>query len=156
VIEGNDPGRSRSGWLKSLVVVAAFMVVLAVASTAAVLVAGGPRQADYPTGTPEAAFQAFVKAVNAGDWTTADGLMSANLKSQGITAQQAGAFVTMGSVSVSIQSSSTTGSQATLSVDYKLDIGATGLVSSSVDMPSTVRMVLEPGGWKLDSQLGGY
>jgi hypothetical protein len=154
VIEGNDPGKSGSGWLKSLVLVAAFMVALAVISTAAVMVAGGPKPADYPARSPEAAFQAFVKAANAGDWTTADGLLSANLKTQGMTAQDAAGYMSLGSMTMSIQSSSTTGSQATLNVDYRISAGV-GLVSSGYDMYSSVRMVLESDGWKLDSRLGG-
>jgi hypothetical protein len=156
VVEGSEPIQAGSGWPKSLLAVAAFMVILAVAATAVVMTVGGPKESTYPAGSPEAAFQSFLKAAKSGDWTTADGLLSSGLQAQGVTAQQAAGPATLDLVTVSIKSSSTTGTVATLSLDVQTSSGS-GLGSFSYHSVSTVRMVLEGDRWKLDSQVGsGY
>ena len=66
---------ARSGWIKPLIAIAAFVVVLTAASTAAVLVVGGPAQSNYASGTPQAAFQSFVDAAQRSDWATANSLL---------------------------------------------------------------------------------
>jgi hypothetical protein len=154
VVDGSEAIKPGSGWLRPLVAVAALMVVLAVASTAAVVLVGGPKEVTYPAGSPEAAFQAFVWAAKRGDWTTADGLLSSGAKAQGVTAEAAAGYTTLTDVTVSIRSSSRTGDRATLSVDYEFSSGS-GFGSNSYDTLSSVQMVLEADGWKLDSRLGG-
>jgi hypothetical protein len=154
VVDDSEPAAPGSGWLKPLIFVASVMVVLAVASTAAVLLVGGPKQVTYPAGSPEAAFQDFVQAARTGDWATADGLISSDLKARGMDAEAAAGYTYLTDVTVSIRSSSRTADRATLSVDYQFRSGP-GFGSYSYDTLSSVQMVLEADGWKLDSQLGG-
>lgn len=146
------PVPSRSGWVKPMVAIAAFAVILTLVSSGAVLLLGGPSPATYPAGTPSAAFQDFVNAAKKGDWATADGLISANLRSQGLTSQSVAGIVATTDVIVSIDSSHQDGSRATLDVTYQFSSG--GVFSNSgLFSGSGVLMVLEPGGWKVDSQL---
>lgn len=154
MVEGSEPVEPGSGWLKPLTFVASVMVVLAVVATAAVLLLGGPKEITYPAGSPEAAFQDFVRAARAGDWTTADGLISLDLKGQGMTAESAAGYTSLTDVTVSIKSSTRIGDQATLTVDYQF--GSRSVLGGySYDTVSSVVMVLESDGWKLDSRLGG-
>jgi hypothetical protein len=154
VVEGREPVVSGSGWLKPLIFVASVMVVLAVISTAAVLLLGGPKEMTYPAGSPEAAFQDFVRAARSGDWTTADGLISADLKARGMDARAVAGYTYMTDVTVSIKSSTRAADHATLNVDYQFGSNS-AFGGYSYDNVSSVVMILEADGWKLDSQLGG-
>ena len=154
MVEGSEPVAPGSGWLKPLLFVASVMVVLAVVSTAAALLLGGPKEITYPTGSPEAAFQLFVRAARSGDWTTADGLISSDLKNRGMDARAAAGYTYLTDVAVSIKSSTRTGDLATLNVDYRFG-SSSAFGGYSYDTVSNVVMVLEADGWKLDSQLGG-
>ena len=147
------PVASGSGWVRPMFIVAAFAVILTLMSTAAVLFVGGRSQASYVKGTPEAAFQDFVNAAKKGDWVTAEGLMSSNLRiQQGMTAQSAAGMAAQAGVTVSIDSTYRSGNRATLSVSYRYETQA-GAVAVGGVSSSTVEMVVESGGWKLDSPL---
>lgn len=151
------PVASGSGWVRPMVAVAAFAVILTLVSTAAVLLIGGPSQVSYAKGTPEAAFQDFVTAAKKGDWATAEGLMSSNLRTaQGMTAQSAAGMAAQSGVTVSVNSTYRNGNSATLSVIYQYN-SPPGVGSSSWTSSASVEMVLESGGWKVDSPLNlGY
>jgi hypothetical protein len=147
------PVASGSGWVRPMVIVAAFAVVLTLLSTAAVLFVGGRSQAGYAKGTPEAAFQEFISAAKKGDWVTAEGLLSSNLRTeQGMTAQSVAGVAAQGGVSVSIDSTYRSGNRATLSLTYQYETQAGAIVVSGTSNAS-VEMVLESGGWKVDSPL---
>lgn len=154
MVDGSEAIKPGSGWLRPLLAVGAFVVVLALVSTAAVVFIGGPKEVTYPAGSPEAAFQDFVQAARKGDWTTADDLVSLNLKAQGLTAEAAAGYWNLTDVTVSIRSSTRTGDRATLGVDYEFRSGS-GFGSYTYHTLSSVQMVLEESGWKLDSRLGG-
>ena len=146
------PVRSRPGWVKPLIAIAAFVVVLTVASTAAVLVAGGPAQHNYASGTPQAAFQSFVDAAQQNDWATANSLLSASMKDRGMDAQSTAGFLTVSGTTVSIESSSGDANRMTLHFSYG---SSAGMPPNTVYwMVSSVDMVRESDGWKLDSQVG--
>jgi len=145
---------ARPGWIRPLVAIAAFVVVLTVASTAAVLVAGGPAQHNYAAGTPQAAFQNFVDAGQRSDWVTANSLLSATLKGRGMDAQSAAGFLNVSGMTVSIDSSSGSGDRVTLYVSYQMGSGSVIPPYSAYSMSSSVDMVRETDGWKLDSQVG--
>jgi len=152
-VDGSEAIKPGSGWLRPLIAVAAFVIALAVASTAAVVFVGGPKEVTYPAGSPEAAFQDFVQAARRGDWAAADDLVSLNLKAKGMSAKAAAGWRSMADVTVSIRSSTRTGDQTTLGVDYEYRSGS-GFGSYSHHTLSSVEMVLEESGWKLDSWLG--
>jgi hypothetical protein len=136
-----------------MVTVAAFAVILTLLSTAAVLFVGGRSQAGYAKGTPEAAFQDFINAAKNGDWVTAEGLMSSDLRTQqGMTAQSVAGMAAQSGVTVSIDSTYRSGNRATLSVTYRSDTQS-GAVSAGWTSSASVEMVLESGGWKVDSPL---
>lgn len=151
---GHAPVRSRPGWVKPLIAIAAFVVILTVASTAAVLVVGGPAQSNFAAGTPQAAFQNFVDAAQRSDWVTANSLLSAPLKDRGMDAQSAAGFINVGGMTVSIDSSSGSGDRVTLYVSYQMGSGSVIPPYSAYSMSSSVDMVRESDGWKLDSQVG--
>jgi hypothetical protein len=148
-------GPARSGWLKPLIGIAAFVIVLTVASTAAVLVVGGPGQKAYATGTPEAAFQSFVDAVQNNDWVTANTLVSASMKDRGTDAQTAAGMLTAGGTTVTIESSAGDVSRTTLFVTIQIGSNSGMPLNPSYTMGSSVDMVREADGWKLDSTVGG-
>ena len=149
------PVRSRPGWVKPLIAIAAFVVVLTVASTAAVLVVGGPGRTNYASGTPQAAFLNFADAVQRNDWATAGGLLSTGLKDRGIDAQSAAGFLNVGGgMTVSIDSSAGSGDRVTLYVSFQMGTGSVIPPYSAYGMSSSVDMVRESDGWKLDSQVG--
>lgn len=154
MVEGNQPVAPNAGWLRPLVAIVAFVVVLTVASTAAVLWVGGPRPASYPAGSPQAAFQDFVTAVQNGDWATADGMLSSNQRAQGVTSQMVGGMFSDSGATVSIVSSSGSGDRVTLNVTVQVNSGS-WLGSYSYTNATQVVMVQETGGWKVDSQLYG-
>jgi hypothetical protein len=146
---------ARSGWIKPLIAIAVFVVVLTVASTAAVLVAGGPAQSSFAAGTPQAAFLNFADAVQRNDWATAGGLLSTGLKDRGIDAQSAAGYLTGGGT-VSIESSFGDDSRTTLSLNYQMGTGSAIPPYSAYSTSFTVDMVRESDGWKLDSQVGPF
>lgn len=146
------PEPSSSGWVRPMVAIAAFVVILTLVSSGAVLWLGGSSQLTYAAGTPEAALQDFVNAAQKGDWTTADRLLSSNLKSQGMASQSVAGLAGQSGVTVSIDSEYRNGSRATLSVSYQSDSSA-GLNSPNYVAGSSVDMVLEADGWKVDSPL---
>jgi hypothetical protein len=149
---GAAPVRSRPGWVKPLIAIAAFVVVLTVASTAAVLVVGGPGPSNYAAGTPQAAFQNFVDATQRSDWVTANSLLSASMKDRGMDAQSAAGFLNVSGTTVSIESSSGDANRMTLYFSYGSSAGMPPY--SAYGMSSSVDMVRESDGWKLDSQVG--
>jgi len=122
--------------------------------TAAVLVVGGPAQSNFAAGTPQAAFQNFVDAAQRSDWVTANSLLSAPLKDRGMDAQSAAGFINVGGMTVSIDSSSGSGDRVTLYVSYQMGSGSVIPPYSAYSMSSSVDMVRESDGWKLDSQVG--
>lgn len=154
VTDGDQTATSRPGWLKPMLAIAAFSIILTVASTAAVIWVGGPRQAGYPAGSPEAAFQAFVNAAQSGDWATADTFLSSNMRAQGQSSQPMVSGTLNGNVTVTIQSTTLNGSSATLSVSYAYSSGSL-FGSTSYVSGANVSMILEASGWKLDSPLYG-
>jgi hypothetical protein len=154
VINGNETATSRRVWLMPMLAIAAFSIVLTVASTAAVIWLGGPSRASYPAGSPEAAFQEFVTAAQNGDWATADTLMSSNMRAQGQSSQPMVAGMLSGGTTVSINSSTRTGNTATLSVSYTYNSGSL-FGSSTYTTVGNVSMILGADGWKLDSSLYG-
>ena len=143
---------ARSDWIKPLIAIAVFVVVLTVASTAAVLVVGGSAQSNFAAGTPQAAFQNFVDAAQRSDWVTANSLLSAPLKGRGMDAQSAAGFLNVSGMTVSIDSSSGDANRMTLYFSYG---SSAGMPPNTVYwMSSSVDMVRESDGWKLDSQVG--
>lgn len=144
------PANSNAGWIRPLVAIAVFTLILTVASAVAVLSPGGPTATTYPPGSPQEAFQRFVAAAKNNDWTTADSLLSSDLKTLGLSPEAiAGPAQGTGTVSidgVTFQDSS----HVYLNVTYHFSDGT--MMRNDVS-GAPVLMVLEPGGWKVGSEL---
>lgn len=147
-------GTSARSGLKAIVAIAVAVVILIVASTASVLVVGQPSPASFAAGTPQAAFQKWLVAANAGDWTIADGYLSSNLVSQGVVSQQLAGSSSGPRATVSIDGVQMGERTATLSITIDRSLGS-GIGAAGYSTSSTVQMVLENGAWKLDSQSFG-
>jgi hypothetical protein len=144
-----EPARPRTdrSWLAPLATIAALFVVLTIATTAAVVVAGPSKQspaAGLSTG-PGAAVQSWAAAMEAGDFATADTYLSSNVKSRGMTSQ----FMLLGQdlVSLSVGSVSINGTSATVEINF-----TTSSESDTTNF-ATVPMVQEGGGWKIDDTI---
>jgi hypothetical protein len=151
------PGQGRQGreWLRPLLVVAVAVVVLTVASMAAVLVVGARPQPSYPGDSPEAALQAYVSAVGGGDYATADGLLSARIRGEGISSGMSHSGSTPFTLSVSIVAVHLHGYRATIDVEMRRSYP--GAINSSYAYATSLDMVQENGGWKIDSeQISGF
>ena len=149
------PGRNSSkGGLKSLVVIVVAVAVLMVVSTASVLLVGGPSRASYTPGTPQAAFQNWLSAANAGDWTTADTYLSSSLIAQGVSSEQMAGPSSATRPMVTIDSAQLGAQSATLFITIQGSSGS-GIGAGTYASTSSVQMVLENGSWKIDSQSFG-
>jgi len=144
--------RSDRSWLAPLATIAGLFLVLMLAATASVIVfaPSKPPAGASRAGSPSAAVQAWALAMEAGDSTTADQYLSSRLRSQGTTSDDIlfGQKVTaLSVVSESIQGDSAT-VQVTLVTSSFLGDSSGGLTTAS-----SVPMVLENGGWKIDNAI---
>ena len=144
----------RRDWLRPLVGIAAAMLVLTIVSTAAVMLVGGTaRTVVYGAGSPQEAFQKFASAVQASDYATADTYLSKRVRQEGLSSSQFGGPA-MGRPdgSVSIESAQVNGDTATLQVTFTFYTSA-GFNNNVNGSQQSVQMILEDGGWKVDSEL---
>jgi hypothetical protein len=148
------PRKPWPSWARPLIGISAFVIVLTVAATAAVIVAGSPAKPNYAAGTPEAAFTDFVDAVQHGDWTTADAMVSTTMRDRGENARTLSSGIAYGTWTVTIESVSGAGNYRTLYVSYEMSVSG-GMTSYMNSFSGSVQMVLEPSGWKIGSQLLG-
>jgi hypothetical protein len=139
------------------------MVVLMGVSTAAVLTAGGTEapsngpsyvagsNPNFAVGSPEAAYLSYVAAIQAGDYDTADAMLSSRALAAGEDSTTLGTEDFMGSFAPTISVSEVDGDTATLYVTLQLAMGdQAGAPTFSVDV--TVHLVREEGVWKIDSE----
>lgn len=135
------------------------VVVLVVASLAAVLIFGPARVASYPPDSPEAAFQQFLRASDTGDLSTAYGLLSDRVRSDVSLSEFTDAANRWGhggwsGARVTIERTDRAATYATLHFVVERFYEA-GLRSSSYRSDQDVRLVLEGGAWKIDDRLIG-
>ncbi len=136
-------------------VTTAIVVVLAVAS---IFLIGGEREAAYPAGSPEAAFQAYAGAWEAGDAETAWAALTAGAQTrvpwyQFIGANRARSDATR---RVWIDDASGTDDRVVLRLSVET-IHRGGLLGSSrYRDESRVTLLREDGAWKIDTPLTGY
>ena len=148
-------------WLRPLILVAIAMIALTAVSTAVVLTVGGATaQTGGPgTGSPEAAFNSYVDALQRGDVNAADGMLSARARANGQTAMTMSPDlalpVSTGDASVSssatVDSSEVSGDSATVHVTITITANADLLMPDTI-VSATVYMVYENGSWKVDSE----
>jgi hypothetical protein len=141
--------RSDRSWLTPLAVIAGMFLILMIAATAAVALTG-PSTPSSASGTPGAAIQSWASAMQAHDYATADTYLSTSLKSQGVTSRD---MLTYGDlVNVTIDSVSIQGDSAV--VEIHLTAGSKSDSTYNFTIPSTVSMIRESDGWKIDSTVG--
>lgn len=133
------------------------VVVLVVVVAAVAVATMGDRTASYPASSPEAAFQAYLTAYQAGDYETAYASFSAAVQrtmSFRDFSDRTGWGMGDPNARVSIERTDLTAGRATLhlAIDH---YWANGLQSSSYREQRTVRLVREDGAWRIDQELVG-
>jgi len=145
------PRLTATGWI------ALGIAAIVVVATAVVLLAGNQAQASYPADSPEAALQGYLTAWYDDDYDTAYGFFSSGAQGQMLLfdfRQQAGYSYGPDNQTVTLDRTTGSGDARTLylSVEdsYGPEFGGGGYTHDV-----QVRMVLEPGGWKIDDPLVG-
>lgn len=138
-----------------LVVLAAFAI--AVAAIALVLLRGD-RQASFPSGSPEAAYQAYLTAWADGDrdatWDALSSSVRASWPKQEYLDAAAMKYSSPDDAAISIDRSTVNGDRATLRVTIER-VYRNGLQSSRSRSSFDVRLVREEGAWRIDQRLMG-
>lgn len=150
-------GSSRN---RSLAIVALLIVGFAVVATAIVLIAGAPPVREYPADSPEGTIQRYMRALDERDLDGAYALLSSAAQGRFSKAQfneQQYAYGSYGDGSgrlVRIDRTEVTGDRATVALTIEQFWGG-GFGSNRTVMHRTIRLVREPGGWRLDEALVG-
>ena len=156
-VDGTTPGRARIP-IAGLVVVAAIAALIAIAM---VLVLAVPKQSTtYDPGSPQAAFQTFYLAFEAGDLESAHALFSRDIKARltlpeyrqlegehGWQRDQDQRVVLLGT--------DVTGDRASLRLRIDSFYEGGGLGASRSSQERTVRLVREDGAWLIDEPIMG-
>ena len=145
---------------RSLAIVALLIVGFVVAATAIVLIAGATPVREYPAALPEGTIQRYIRALDERDLDGAYALLSSAAQGRFSKAQfneQQYAYGPYGEGSgrlVRIDRTEVTGDRATVALTIEQFWGG-GFGSNRTVMHRTIRLVLEPGGWRLDEALVG-
>jgi hypothetical protein len=141
--------------LSPLTVVVVGFILLALASTAVVVV-GGTSSPAPAGGTPEQTLTRWAQAVHDGDYTLADTYLSSRLLGTGETSEDLAADMGLDlgsedlgiSATMSVESVSIQGDRATARLSIKLSAPGLG---ADVTVPGTATLVNEGGSWKIDT-----
>jgi hypothetical protein len=145
---------------RSLAIVALLIVGFAVVATAIVLIAGATPVREYPADSPEGTIQRYIRALDERDLDNAYALLSGAAQGRFSRAQfseQQYAYGSYGDGSgrlVRIDRTEVTGDRATVALTIEQFWGG-GFGSNRTVMHRTIRLVREPGGWRLDEALVG-
>lgn len=134
-------------------------VVIGIAALAVIAVAiGGGRTATFPPDSPEAAFQGYLAALEAGDVDVAYGYFSENVQA-GLTLQRyrselGGWPLSIADARILIEGADVTGKRARLRLAIER-IYPGGLGPSRSRETREIRLVREADGWRIDERLAG-
>lgn len=150
-----DAPRIHHGPGRGLLLIAAGALLLAVVAIALVL-ARGDRQATYPPGSPEAAYQAVLTAWAAGDRDAVYDALSSTVQASWTREQYRGEtsmrYVGGEDAAVSIERATVDGDRATLRVAVER-IYRAGLQDTRSRNVFEVRLVREAGVWRIDQRM---
>jgi hypothetical protein len=136
--------RSLGGWLpRSLIVIAVAMLALTFATALVVVSVGSQSGSSNTSATPEAAYRAYLAAIQSGDFATAESMLSSRARSAGLDPRTLGPESQTTFPTPTIEGVLVAGDTATLRVR---------LISGDIGIDATVYMVLENGAWKIDSE----
>jgi hypothetical protein len=142
---------SRRWRLDPVAWIALGIVAVVVVATAIVLVGNG-KPAQYPSDSPEAAVQGYLRAWYDKDYQTAYGYFTATVKSRmsldGFISQQ---FGSSDNATVSVASVSGSGDRRTVVLDVEEYYGP----GSSYERQVSISMLLENGAWRINEALVG-
>ncbi len=156
-IDAPLPGSPRN---RSIAVVALLIVGFVVAATAIVLMVGATPVREYPADSPEGTIQRYIRALDERDLDAAYALLSKATQTRFSDAQfseQQYAYGPYGDGSgrlIRIDRTEVTGERATVSLTIEQYWGG-GFGSNRTVMHRTIRLVRDPGGWRLDEALVG-
>ena len=147
---------------RTIAVIGGVVALLVVAAVVAALTLGSRGATTFPSGSPEAAFQAYYRAYQDGDLATAYGYFSRTVHGQ-MTQAQYSQYVSAygGSMSppgaserLTVDGVATHGATATLSLTVEQLYGS-GIDVQRSTYTRQVRLVQEDGAWKVDEALLG-
>jgi hypothetical protein len=146
---------------RAVTYVAAGVLAVLVVGALVVILAGNRRPVDYPDGTPQAAMQDYLAAWTARDFDTAYGYFSDEIRSGTSLADYRtgadayGRGFTGESQAVYIEGVEGSGDQVSLHLNVERYSSGGNGNNSSYTTQTSVRMVRQPDGWKLDELLAG-
>ncbi len=155
-VEPSTPARARIP-TAGLVVLGAIVALIGVALILVLAVPKGPTT--YEPGSPEAAFQRFFQAFEAGDLDGAHGLLSSSIKEQLTLAEYRRVGAEHGwqldeDRRVVLLGTDVTGDQASLHLRIDQFNGG-GLGAARNSYERTIRLVREHGAWLIDEPIVG-
>lgn len=153
--EAPEPtGGGRSTWLAGGIVA----IVLVIVAAATLVLAAGREDASYPPDSPEAAFQGYARAWDAGDTEGAWDMLTTTAQGRVSKFEFRDANSWRGEEQQRLWIHDRSGTDERVVLHVTIETTGGGLLFGSGDWEETARvtMVREDGDWKIDTPLVGY